>query len=79
MDRVTDHDVAVAARVTKTPDTAVPNQLTRDNIPIKINDHVLFYDKCNNLFKGIAKWIGTDKSGKTIVVGIEVVSIIIIV
>ena len=74
MDKITDHDAAEAAKVTKTPDSSVPKQLARDIIPIKINDHVTFYDKHDILHKGVAKWIGTDKSSDAIIVGLEVVS-----
>ena len=69
MDKITDHDVAKAAKV-----TTIPKPLARDSLPIKINDHVVFYDIRNQLIRGTAKWIGTDKSSNDVIVGIEVVS-----
>ena len=72
MDQITNYNAAEAAKVTKTPE-ALSKPLARDDLPIKINDHVIFYDKCNILFRGVAKWIGTNKSAEDIVVGIEVV------
>ena len=77
MDKITDRDAAAAAKVTKTPDT-VPKQLARDLIPIKINDRVTFCDKYDILYKGVSKWIGTDKSSDVILAGIEAVRIIVI-
>lgn len=71
MDQITNYNAAEAAKVTKTPE-ALSKPLAKDDLPIKINDHVTFYDKYNTVFKGIAKWIGTNKSADTIV-GIEVV------
>ena len=73
MDKITDHDVAEAAKVTVTPDTCLPRQLAS----IKIDDFVTFCDKRDILYRGVAKWIGTVKSSDAIVVGIEVVSDII--
>ena len=69
MDKITDHYVAEAAKVTVTPDTCLPRQLA----PIKIDDFVTFCDKNDILYRGVAKWIGTVKSSYDIVVGIEVV------
>ena len=74
MDKITSYNAAEAAKVTKRPDTSVSKPLARDNLHIKISDHVIFYDKHNNAFQGIAKWIGTNKSNDITIVGIEVVS-----
>ena len=73
MDKITSCDAAKAAKVIKTPETSVPKPLAKNNHSIKINDPVTFYDKCNILYRGVAKWIGTSKTD-TVVVGIEVVS-----
>ena len=78
MDKITNRNAAEAAKVTKTPDTSTPKQLARDTIPIKANDPITFCDKHDILYKGVAKWIGTDKSSDTIIIGIEVVSGIIV-
>lgn len=72
MDKITNSESAEAAKVIKTPDTALPKPLAEHNI--KLYNHVIFYDKYNKLFRGTAKWIGTYKSNDTTVVGIEVVS-----
>ena len=73
MDKITDSGAMKAAQVTETSD-ALPKPLARytGNISIKINDHVTFCDKYDIIFRGIVKWIGTEKSSD-IVVGIEVV------
>ena len=70
MDKITNRNAAEAAKVMKTPDTSAP----RDDIPINVNDPITFCDKHDILYKGVAKWIGTDKPSDAIVVGIEVVS-----
>ena len=69
MDKITDRDAAKAAKV-----TSVSKPLARDSLSIKINDHVVFYNIRNELIRGTAKWIGTDKSSDDVIVGIEVVS-----
>ena len=74
MDKITDYNAARATKVTKTPDASISKPLSSDDLPIKINDHVIFYDKYNKVFQGIAKWIGTIKSNDNIFVGIEAVS-----
>ena len=72
MDKITDCGTVKAAQVTKIPNT-VPKPQARDNFLIKTNDHVTFCDKCDILFRGVVKWIGTDEPTERIVVGIEVV------
>ena len=74
VDKITNGDAVKAAKLTKTPDASAPKPLARYNCPIKIHDHVIFYNKYNKLCRGVAKWIGTSKSNDTAVVGIEVVS-----
>ena len=74
MDKITNSGAAKAAVLTQTATTSAPKPLGEDNNPIRINDHVTFFDISNNLFRGTAKWIGTIKSKDTIIVGIEVVS-----
>ena len=74
LDKIIDRGAAKAAKITKMPGTSAPKRLAKDNLPVKINDFVTFYDKYNTCYKGVVKWIGTCESSDGAVVGIEVVS-----
>jgi len=70
VDELTDSDPAKAAKVTKVNATNLPaskSSLLADANSIKVSDHVVFYDKCRNLVRGIVKSIGiTDVEIETV-------------
>jgi len=65
------------AKITKAnpPDPSVSHEpSSSDHSLIRPLDYVIFYDKCKNLVRGIAKWIGPSNSDGTTNVEIELVS-----
>ena len=74
MDKITDCGAAKAAKVTKTPGTSASKPLAKENLPVKINHLVTFFDKYNIVYTGVVKWIGASKLSDEVIVGLEVVS-----
>ena len=77
MDKLTDGDTVKAARVTPSSDPLKPSSKDGDGAPIRLGDHVKFYDNFNKRQRGIVRWIGSNKSVQpdgTPIVGIEAVS-----
>ena len=67
MDKLTDGD----------PSSLKPVSKDGDGVPIRLGDHVKFYDKFVIRHRGVVRWIGTNKAllpDGTRIVGIEAVS-----